>query len=400
MTTPDTRPPAGAVRGALRAMVVTLAVVVLTIVSTIATLTIALRYLGPGELDTLHALFAAQAEPQSDDLPLVAIPRPVPTQLLAASRPIPLPSVALNVAPAKPIPVPVARIVVGEQARDLDPTARQAAPREYRARYLPRFGVAAAMPPFAKTEHLSAAWQAYRRELLAATLNAAERDRLAHELQSERALVSSLQERSAQLEAQASATTNATAPPPALPEITPPHLPTPTQAPPGPPTPSPEVLAVGVAAGLDALHLALTVTAASDLRFVAEHTVVHDALLLLVLEGLVSRVEHTFDDYSRELERSSIMIDAPGVSGLPAAAARVLTDVLGEPDRSPTLEPGEVVRFEGRTRTATLTIESDAHVHVDIRHEGIAPGSMQVYRADDTVPTGGVLMRQEPPSAP
>ena len=400
MTTPDRPPPASALRRTVRAIALALGVVLLAIASTTATLIVALRYLGPDELDSLRQVFAPSPQPAPHEHPVLTIPRPVATLLVSALQPIPVPRINAVVTPTRPIPVPVARIRVDAQAFDVQPRTSPAPTREYRAPFIPHFGVVPRMPAFAQTEHLSAAWQAYRRELLAATLNATERDRLAHELQGERALVSSLQERIAHLETEALAATTAAAPPPALPDITPPQLPAPTQAAPAPPAPSAEGLATSVAAALDALRLALADADVADLRFAPEHTVVEDEVLSLVLEGSLSRVEHVFDDYSRELERSRVVIDAPGVTGLPAATASVLAEVLGEPDRSPSLEPGESVRFEGRTRTATLTIEGPAHVRVDIRHEGVAPGSMQVYRVDDSLPTGGVLMRQEPPSAP
>ena len=232
---------------------------------------------------------------------------------------------------------------------------------------------------------------------------------LALALDDERASSAQLEARVRELEAQLLEAVSAVEPPPALPDVVPPPLPTPSAAPtaapppPPPPTgPSPEAPRAATAPAFDALALTISDVAASDLRFAPQHEVTRDELLLLALEGPVSALEHEFDDYSRELTRSLVLIDAPGVLGVPAEAVRLLTSVLGEPDRTPTLAVGEVLRFEGRTRTATLTVEGEARVRVDVRHEGLAPGSMQVFRADEpaATPTGGLIMLQEAPEAP
>jgi hypothetical protein len=348
----------------LRGLALAIGIVLLLVSSSAVTLALALRYLGPGHLADLRELVAA------------------PATLTERAAPTPLPEVRTHL-----LPTP------HERALPTPATAPDAAP-------LP-FGVA---PTPIATD---GTWLA----ALAADLERAalvgERDTLALALDDERASSAQLEARVRELEAQLLEAVSAVEPPPALPDVVPPPLPTPsaapTAAPPAPPPgPSPEQLRAATASAFDALALTISDVAASDPRFAPQHQVTRDELLLLALEGPVSALEHEFDDYSRELTRSLVLIDAPGVLGVPAEAVRLLTSALGEPDRTPTLAVGEVLRFEGRTRTATLTVEGEARVRVDVRHEGLAPGSMQVFRADEpaATPTGGLIMLQEAPGGP
>lgn len=350
----------------LRGLAIALGVLVLLVGASAGTLLLALRYLDPGRLTDLRALVATT--------PALVEPAPVP---------MPMPAVRAHLL-AEPI------------ERALPPTEEAPAHAP-----LP-FGVAPT--PLAP----DASWRAALEANLERAALTGERDALAAALDTERANGAALQARVRDLEEQLLEAIRAVEPPPALPDVVPPPLPTPsatsTTAPPPPAEagPSAEELRAATAAAFDALALTVSNVSPADLRFVPQHQVTRDELLLLALEGPVSALEHEFDDYSRELTRSLVQIDAPGVLGIPAEAVRLLTGALGEPDRAPTLAVGEVLRFEGRTRTATLTIEGDARVRVDVRHEGLAPGSMQVFRADEPVdtPTGGLIMRQEPPGAP
>lgn len=382
----------GAVQRLLRAVLIAVGVALLAVASSAATLIVALRYLRPAQLQELQALVSP------------ARPIPVPSVRVAvrAPLPIPVPSMRVAVRNALPIPVPAIRVVSLDPERSLRlvPSAPSPAPDPLEvapddAVSIP-LGVRVPDAGFVDVLELSAVWQAYRRELLAALNASAERDAALLALQRERERSAGLEERLVSAEARVAAAQAAPIP-------VPPPLDT-THAPPPLPNPSvpaasvapPGVNAAAVPAALDVLRLSVADVPPSELRYAPDHTVTRDELLVLTLEGPVSRVEHVFDEYSRALEVSRLVIDAPGVEGLAGAAAAVLHEALGAPLQAAALTPGAVLRFEGRARTATLTIESATRVRVEVRPDGVAGGAVQVFRAsEDDAPAGGMLFRAE-----
>lgn len=161
----------------------------------------------------------------------------------------------------------------------------------------------------------------------------------------------------------------------------------PSAGPPAPPAEPPgpsgeELLHLGEA-GLAYLGRLAAGMPPERLRQLDGFEVTDEGMYDLTLASAIGRIEHRFDSYSGTLDRSVLTFRLPGTTGFPTLVDEVLRGELGEPLTDVAAEAGATLEYQAPERHATLTVESDHAVTIEVRHQGVAPGSIEIFRSSD-----------------